>query len=561
MTYTSLYPDLDIPKKNILSYLFPKNETPYEEPIWYDTRDPTGKNLSPAQALVWIKKLAFGLECFGLRRGDVVMIFTPNQIFVPVAYLGIVGAGYVFSGTNPGYTVPEVVHQLSNTEAKLILVHPTLLNTALEAAPKAKVPRCNIFLFSDVENETIDGVQDWRRGLAGSDEDAARYTWPEFSPDESTTTVATINYSSGTTGMPKGVCVSHANLIANVDQTVFMRYAHKPYAFENRPQERWIGFLPLYHAYGQLYTILMAVKLRVPIYIMGEFRYEDFLHSIGKFKITSLQIAPPILVMLSKRPETQRYDLRSVRDILCGAAPLGRELQNECQRRFNVQINQGWGMTEVTCGAFHMPGGVQDDTGSVGQLDPNCECKLLDDDGKEVALGEPGELYIRGPNICMGYWRNDEATRESLSSDGWLRTGDVATCDKKGYFWIVDRKKELIKVNALQVAPAELEGVLLENEHVADAAVVGITLKSEEFPRAYVTIHETSKGRVAPVDIQKWIVARVAKHKRLTGGVVFVDVVPKLASGKIQRKVMREWAERDAADILRQREAGSKAKL
>ena len=561
MTYTSPYPDLDIPKKNILSYLFPKHETPDEEPIWYDTRDPAAKNLSAAQALIWIKKLAFGLGRFGLVRGDVVMIFTPNQIFVPVAYLGIVGAGYVFSGTNPGYTVPEVVHQLSNTEAKLILVHPTLLHTALEAARQAKVPRGNIFLFSDVENEAIDGVQDWRRGLAGSDEDAGRYTWPELTPDEATSTIATINYSSGTTGMPKGVCVSHANLIANVAQAVFMRYAHKPYAFANRPQERWIGFLPLYHAYGQLYTILMAVKLRVPVYVMHEFRYEDFLHSIGKFQITSLQVAPPILVMLSKRPETQRYDLRSVRDILCGAAPLSRELQNDCQRHFQVQINQGWGMTEVTCGGFHVPGGVRDDTGSVGQLHPNCECKLLDDNGKEVAFGEPGELYIRGPNICMGYWRNDEATRDVLSSDGWLRTGDVATCDKKGYFWIVDRKKELIKVNALQVAPAELEGVLLENGHVADAAVVGITLQSEEYPRAYVAIHETSRGKVAPADIQEWIVARVAKHKRLTGGVVFVDEVPKLPSGKIQRKVMREWAKRDAAAILRQREVGSTAKL
>lgn len=562
MSYTSPYPDLDIPQTNILSYLFPKNEKPQEEPLWYDTRDPVGKNLSPAQALTWVKKLAFGLERFGLKRGDVVMIFTPNQIFVPVAYLGIVGAGCVFSGTNPGYTVPEVIHQMTNTQAKVLLVHPSLVDTALKGASKAGIPKSNIFLFSDVENTTpVQDIVDWRQGLAGSDAEAARYHWPELVPAESKNTVATINYSSGTTGLPKGVMVSHANLIANVDQTIFIRYAHKPYAFKDRPQERWVGFLPLYHAYGQLYTILMAIKLRVPIYIMTEFRYEEFLFNIGKFQITSLQIAPPILVMLSKRHETQRYDLRSVRDVLCGAAPLSRELQNECQRRFNMQINQGWGMTEVTCGAIHVPGGIKDNSGSVGRLDPNCECRLVDEDGKEVKLGEPGELHVRGPNVCLGYWRNEEATKECLTPDGWLKTGDIAVCNKEGYFWIVDRKKELIKVNALQVAPAELEGVLLENDHVADAAVVGITLNSEEFPRAYVTIHEASKGKVTPQDIQKWMEARVAKHKRLTGGVIYVDEVPKLASGKIQRKTMREWAKRDAAEIPKQRAAGNKSKL
>lgn len=364
---------------------------------------------------------------------------------------------------------------MENTTAKVLLVHPTYLSTALEAASKAGIPRSRIFQFSDVENPTAHGIPDWR-AMIGSAAEGTTYRWPELTPDEARSTVATINYSSGTTGLPKGVCVSHANLAANVEQTVFMRYAHKPYPFHLRPAERWVGFLPLYHAYGQLYTILMAIRLAVPVFVMREFRYEEFLGVIGRHKITSLQVAPPVLVMLSKRAETSRFDLGSVRDVLCGAAPLSRELQNECQRRFGVQINQGWGMTEVTCGALHVPGGVRDDSGSVGRLDPNCECMLVDDDGNEVATGQPGELIVRGPNVCLRYWRNEEATRECLSEDGWLKTGDIAVCNDDGYFWIVDRKKELIKVNALQVAPAELEAVLLEHEHVADAAVVGITL-------------------------------------------------------------------------------------
>lgn len=476
------------------------------------------------------------------------MLCSPNSIFVPAAFLGIVGAGYVFSGANPAYTVSELVHQLKNTTAQAILAHPKVLGPILEAASKAGLPKDRIFQFDDCDVPPQHGIGDWR-AMIGTPQQGDAWLWPELNPSESANTIATINYSSGTTGLPKGVCVSHYNLIANVEQTVFMRYAHKPYPFESRPKERWVGFLPLYHAYGQMYTILMAIKLDVPIYIMTEFRYEDFLFVIGKYRITSLQVAPPILVMLSKRPETARYDVSSVKDVLCGAAPLSRELQNECQRRFQMQINQGWGMTEVTCGALHVPGGIQDDTGSVGQLDPNCECKLVDEEGNEVAIGQPGEMYIRGPNICMKYWRNDEATNESFDDDGYLKTGDVAVQNEEGFFWIVDRKKELIKVNALQVAPAEIEATLLENEHVADAAVVGITLKGNEWPRAYVVIQETSKGKVSPQDIQGWICQRVAKHKRLVGGVVFIEAVPKLSSGKIQRKVMKQWALRDAEEI------------
>ncbi|KAM5369315.1 hypothetical protein ACJZ2D_009034 [Fusarium nematophilum] len=567
MPVSSPYPILDIPQKNVLSYLFGDGNVS-EEPLWIDSKEPR-KSLSPNKLLGWVKRLGFGLERLGVKKGEVVLICTPNSIFVPVAFLGIVGAGFIFSGVNPVYTATEMAHQLENTMAKAVLVHPKMLDTMLEAASKAGLSKDRIFQFSDTESPLHAGVKDWRVML-GTPTQGDSWQWPELSPQEATTTIATINYSSGTTGLPKGVCVSHYNLIANVEQTVFMRYAHKPFAFEARPQERWVGALPLSHAYGQMYTILMAVKLRVPIYIMTEFRYEEFLAVIGKFRITSLQVAPPILVMLSKRPETARYDISSVKDVLCGAAPLSRELQNECQRRFQMQINQGWGMTEVTCGALHVPGGIKDDTGSVGQLDPNCECKLVDEDGHEVGVGKPGEMHIRGPNVCLGYWRNEAATGESFDGDGYLKTGDIAIRDEKGFFWIVDRKKvrgfkdsscgtltdmifnllqELIKVNALQVAPAELEATLLENEHVADAAVVGITLNGNEWPRAYVVIQDASRNKVSPTDIKDWISERVAKHKRLAGGVVFVESVPKLASGKIKRKEMRDWARRDALEL------------
>jgi 4-coumarate--CoA ligase len=197
--------------------------------------------------------------------------------------------------------------------------------------------------------------------LIASPEEADAYKWKPMTGTESATTVATVNYSSGTTGLPKGVCVSHLNLIANTQQTIAIKYHGFDHGPENAPPERWLGFLPLYHAYGQLWCMLMAIKLNIPIYVMETFKYEAFLNNIQKYKITHLQSAPPILVMLSKRPETSNYDLSTLRHILCGAAPLSRELQNDITRRFGVRVTQGWGMTEVTCGAMHVPFSVDDE--------------------------------------------------------------------------------------------------------------------------------------------------------------------------------------------------------
>lgn len=290
---------------------------------------------------------------------------------------------------------------------------------------------------------------------------------------------------------------------------------------------------------------------------MRGFNFEPFLKNIQDHKITHIQTAPPVVVMLDKRPETSRYRLDSLVNILCGAAPLSKELQNSVSDKFGLKIVQTWGMTEVTCSCLHVPGGLDDRSGSVGYIDPNSEMKLIDDNGQEVTKpGERGEIHVRGPNICLGYWRNEKATKETFDEEGFMQTGDVAIYDEKGWYWIVDRKKELIKVKGFQVAPAELEAVLLENDDIADAAVVALQRDHEEQPRAYVVLKDSAKGKVKDSDIVKWTAKRVAKHKRLEGGVMFIDEVPKSPSGKIQRKVMRDWAKRDAERIT-----GIKAKL
>ncbi|KAF2865819.1 4-coumarate-CoA ligase [Massariosphaeria phaeospora] len=540
---------IPIPATALLSYLFPPSQVVSDTSIWIDAED-TSHSLSPAQLLQWVKRLGAGLQGLGLRCQDVVMVYSQNHIFIPVAYLGISGAGCIFSGCNPAYQVDEVVYQIENTGCRAILVEPALLPTLLLAAEKTNFPIDRIFLFSDRETVCIQGIKDWRSFLPPLAESQS-WKWTAMTDRESRSTIAVLNYSSGTTGLPKGVMISHHNVIANVEQSIFMRDLEQQDDASSRYQERWLGFLPLYHAYGQLWSIVAAARTLSPCYVMRSFNYTKFLANIQRHRITHLQTAPPVLVMLAKRPETKDYDLTSLQNVLCGAAPLSKELQNDISTRFNLKVVQTWGMTEVTCSCLHVPGGRDDRSGSVGYIDPNATIKLIDDEGKEVGPGERGEIYVKGPNVCLGYWRNEEATKATFDEEGFLRTGDVAVRNEDGLHWIVDRKKELIKVRGFQVAPAELEAVLLEHEHVADAAVCALQLEHEEHPRAYISLKAESRSTATERDIEAWMNKRVAKHKQLSGGVVFIDEVPKSPSGKIQRKILREWAKNDASWLKR----------
>ena len=546
MPHKSKFPLLDIPRCNILSYLYPTNRPISTKPQWIDAADPSN-SLSPAQMLSWIKRLAVGLDQLGVKKDAVVMVFTPNHIFVPMVYLGAAGSGRAFSGANPAYTANEVAYQMGILEAAVVFIHPALLETGVDAARQAGIPKDRLFQFDDSICETVDGVRDWR-SIVATEEESDTWQWDDLG-DKAPTTIAAINFSSGTTGLPKGVCITHYSLIANAEQSIYVRFVDTRYSGDKTHVATWLATLPLYHAYSQLWTISIALKLGVTVYVMRAFVFGDYLKYIQDYRVTELQTAPPIVVMLAKRPETKDYDLSSLKVIFCGAAPLKSELQNEVSKRFNLTIIQGWGMTELTCCGIAVPGESYDDTATVGNLIPNSEAMLVDDEGREVMEDDkPGEIWIRGPQVMLSYWRNEEATRKTKTQDGWLKTGDVAVI-KGDKFWIVDRLKELIKVNGLQVAPAELEAVLLEHDDVADAAVTRINIRGEEFPRAYIVLQESKKGMVSEEAIQKWTEGRVAKHKRLVGGVSFVDAVPKLASGKIMRRVMNEWSKRDEKEI------------
>lgn len=291
---------------------------------------------------------------------------------------------------------------------------------------------------------------------------------------------------------------------------------------------------------------------------MSKYDIEKFCAHVQNYKITFSYIAPPVVLLLAKHPVVDKYDLSSLRMMNSGAAPLTREVVEAASARIKCGIKQGYGLTE-TSPTTHTQLWPEWNKylGSVGKLLPNMEAKYMTsgEDGsepKEVAIGEVGELYVRGPNVFLGYHRNPRATAECLSPDGWFRTGDVGYQDKEGNFYITDRVKELIKYKGFQVAPAELEGMLLDNDAVDDVAVIGVYSQEHgsEVPRAYVVRSAKSKasGRSAEEEaeaIVSWLNSRVAQHKRLRGGVRFIDAVPKSASGKILRRVLKEAAKKE----------------
>lgn len=285
----------------------------------------------------------------------------------------------------------------------------------------------------------------------------------------------------------------------------------------------------MYHAYGQASFAVICPKRGTPVYILAKFDFVRMLECVERYKVTAFTLVPPIAVALAKSPLVKKYDLSSIRNITSGAAPLSAAICHDLEKLWPdgvVNVKQGWGMSETTCTAMMWDPNMHSDSFGVGQPSPNCEAVIMNDDEKtEVVPGERGELWVRGPNIMDGYWQNEKATTETLTKDGWLKTGDIAYRDEHGIYFIVDRRKELIKVKGLQVAPAELEAVLLEHPNVADAAVVGVTIQGEECPRAYIVLREAIATTTD--QITRYMQAKVSRHKYLTGGIVFVNAIPK----------------------------------
>ncbi|KAM0333124.1 hypothetical protein ACHAQA_001783 [Verticillium albo-atrum] len=549
-----------LPNCSLQQWIFGSPSAPLpDRKAFFDADRPDTHYITFSEYRLLAKRIAIGLQAAGLKPGERVLLFSGNNLYFPSVFLGVLMAGGVFTGANPGFVSRELAYQLKDSGARFMIAAAASLDTAVEAAKEVGLPSSSVYVFDTTipgqkpETAPTKGTHHWTELLAPKAQ-AEAFSWVE--PKDSRTTTCCLNYSSGTTGVPKGVEITHYNYVSNGAGVVKVTALSEDYA---TAVKRHVGlcFLPMYHAYAQTYFVANFAKQGVPVYVMPAFDFVKMLTHIQRFRVTHLVAVPPVLVALTKHPVAKTFDLSSLENVGCGAAPLAAETAAETTRvlgKPDLLVRQGWGMTEVTCTAMTWDPTRLDRTSSVGEVMPNFSAKLVDADGNEVTKAKtPGELLIAGPGVMRGYWRNEKATNETFAVDAngtrWLRTGDVAYVDSYGpggLFFIVDRIKELIKVKGNQVAPAELEALLLERADIADVAVVGVTIDGEERPRAYVV--RTPGSETAGEEIAAWLEKKVSRHKRLQGGVAFTDVIPKNPSGKILRKILREKAKQEVGD-------------
>jgi acyl-CoA synthetase (AMP-forming)/AMP-acid ligase II len=475
---------------------------------------PSGRTLTYGQLAGGVRRVAAGLAARGFAKGDVFAIFSPNLPEYALAFYGVSAAGGVNTTVSPLYTADELANQLADAGARFLLTVPPFLDKALDAAGRSGVEE--VFVLGEAE-----GATPFASLLTAGD------TPPEVEFDPANDLVA-LPYSSGTTGLPKGVMLTHRNLVANLCQGTTALLADEG--------ERLIAVLPFFHIYGLVVLMAAAVSRGSTLVTMPRFDLEQFLGLLQDQRITQAYVAPPIVLALAKHPLVDKYDLSSLQSVFSGAAPLSASLEQACTERLGCQVMQGWGLTEtspVVTTNFNTPQGAR--PGSVGVPLPNTEMRVVDPaTGADVSRGEVGELLVRGPQVMKGYLNAPEETAAMLDPDGWLHTGDLGRIDEHGYVYIVDRVKELIKYKGLQVAPAELEAVLLSHPEVADAAVVRFPDEEVgEVPKAFVV----ARGQVDPEELMAFVAERVAPHKKVRR-VEFVDEIPKAASGKILRRVL-----------------------
>uniref|UniRef100_A0A7S2IGE4 4-coumarate--CoA ligase n=1 Tax=Helicotheca tamesis TaxID=374047 RepID=A0A7S2IGE4_9STRA len=478
-------------------------------------------------------RIAASLRDLGIVEESTVSLFTPNHVdYAPIS-LAVALCGAKLTPCNPLYTAEELalIMQMSNTE--VLIAHASVLDKALAAAKDCKHVR-HIITIPEYDDGAVPYGTLSLDSLKDHDE-PLRQTVRSVHNSVSSHPFL-LPFSSGTTGLPKGVCLSHSNLVANLLQFDEVEGLSFP------SDHRLISPLPFFHIYGWLASMMYCAWRGQEVITMSRFDFEGFCKLVEEHKPQRAHIVPPIVLGLAKHPIVDKFDMSSLIMALSAAAPLDPETEKAAVDRIDCEIKQAWGMSELSpVGALNSDYNVK--PGSVGQLVSSTYGKILDPETeKSLGPGETGELCVKGPQVMMGYLNDPEKTAACISKDGWLKTGDIGYYDEEGFFFITDRLKELIKVKGFQVAPAELEGLLLQNEHVKDAAVVPIKdEEAGELPRAFVVLKDGEESNeISEEDIAQWVGERVAPHKRLKGGVIFIDEIPKSASGKILRRILRD---------------------
>ncbi|MFC8512900.1 4-coumarate--CoA ligase family protein [Streptomyces sp. NPDC057257] len=492
-----------------------------DRPALIDGTD--GTTLSYEQLDRFHRRIAAALAEAGVRKGDVLALHSPNTIAFPTAFYAATRAGASVTTVHPLATAEEFGKQLRDSAARWIVTVSPLLETARRAAEIA----------GGVEEIFVCDSAPGHRSLIDMLASAAPEPAVDIDPVED---VAALPYSSGTTGIPKGVMLTHRQIATNLAQLAPIMPAN--------PGDRILAVLPFFHIYGL--TALMNAPLRqgATVVVLPRFELETFLAAIQNHRITGLFVAPPIVLALAKHPLVAQYDLSSLKHVVSAAAPLDAKLAAACSERLGLPpVGQAYGMTELSPGTHVVPLDAMSEAppGTVGKLIAGTEMRIvsLDDPDKDLGVGESGEILIRGPQVMKGYLGRPDATAQMIDPDGWLHTGDVGHVDADGWLFVVDRVKELIKYKGFQVAPAELEALLLTHPGIADAAVIGVYNEdNNEVPHAYVVRQPTATD-LSEGEVMMYVAERVAPYKRVRR-VTFIDGVPRAASGKILRRELRE---------------------
>lgn len=529
----SPYRDITIPTVTVNEYVWQNIEK------WSDKTalvcGVTGKSYTFAQIFELSKRFASSLHKNGFKAGDILAVMLQNIPEYPVIVLGALEAGLVVSTVNPIYTYAELKHQLEDSDARVVVTSSEMaakvrevIRTIIDDRPKTNRPPPSIITVgSAVESSFV------------YEEMVSRDAEPIIVQPR-VDDLAFLPYSSGTTGLPKGVLLTHSNIVSNFEQlsnpnTSFIKMTTGNY------QDVMPAILPFFHIYGLTVILLRGLSKGCKIIVLPKFEPLTFLSAMKDHKSTVLYLVPPIILFLGNHKSVTSEHFTSVKYVINGAGPVsaldGEKVVTRARKKDFV-FSQAYGLTETSPGVFKSPPTGQDYS-SVGMCIPSTSVKLYKEDGRLCAIEEKGEICVKGPQVMKGYHNNAAATAEAIDADGYFHTGDVGYYDEEGRFFIVERLKELIKVKGLQVPPAELEGVLRTYPGVLEAAVVGIPDKwGDERPLAFV-VKDTDNKDISETVLKKYVAEKVAPFKRIRG-VVFVDSLPKTSSGKILRRILKE---------------------
>lgn len=510
--HSSPLPKVDIPEVTITAHVLRRASALADHVA---IRDISGaSSYTFAELSDAIHSLAGGLAERGISPGKVVGLMAPNLPEYAVVFHGVAVAGAAVSTINPTYGPQEVRHQLNDAGVSILFTVPMFVETALAAIEGTETTQVVVI------GEPVSGTTGMAELFANPIEQV---------PVDVATHTVVLPYSSGTTGLPKGVMLSHRNLVANIEQ-----FLHAVHYQEN---EVALAALPFFHIYGMQVLMNGLLSNGVTTVTMPRFDMAEALQAVQDFKVTRFFAVPPIVLGLANAPVVDEYDTSSIRQIFSGAAPLGAELAAQASARLGCEVVQGFGMTELSP-VSHAT--VEGDyrPGTSGVTISNTESRIVDPDtGEDQPIGGRGELWVRGPQVMTGYLNNPTATAETVDADGWLHTGDIAIIDEYGHMTIVDRMKELIKYKGFQVAPAELEALLITHPKIADVAVIGIPNdEAGEIPKAFVT--EAPGASISLEEIQALVGDNLVSYKQIRELEV-IDLIPKSASGKILRKDLR----------------------